>query len=159
MWPGEYRIVFAHDQMRSTHTVRIVAGVSTDVYVSVWSAAPAAPAAPAPSGRLMASGIALAGIGTAMVALGGGLLAVSSSQRTPAPPNCSFCFNFDSAAFGEGIAGIALMALGGVSVLVGVPLIVVGAQQARNPARTSRPLWAIPVIAPGPRSVALKWTF
>ena len=106
---------------------------------------------------MLVSGIAVTIIGAALLA-GGGALMASNRSSTSGPT-----YDSDSNPWPGIVAPVSVVMLvaGAVHVFVGVPLVVMGAQSPRvgAPEPASVYAWALPLVAPGPRSVSLRWTF
>jgi hypothetical protein len=106
---------------------------------------------------MLVSGAVVTILGAALLAGGGALLATSRSSMSDP--------TYDSSSnpwpsIGSPVSVVMLIA-GAVHVFVGVPLLIAGAQPpgADAPAPASVYAWALPSVAPGPRSVSLRWTF
>ena len=118
-------------------------------------AIPAPPPPPAsPSGfrrpGMMAGGIVVGTVGALLLAGGAVMYAQGASACNADPDSC-----------GESLApgiGMIMMIFGGIHLLVGIPLVAVGAQRARPPVLQA----LIPRMAPtaaGARSTGLVWSF
>jgi hypothetical protein len=102
---------------------------------------------------MMITGIVLTSNGAASLLVGGVLAAVGAAQSS------GYTGEFPPPGFVASIAGVCGLGVGALLTLVGVPLWIVGAQPPKAGVAASIPSWAVPTVAPGPRSAALRWTF
>jgi hypothetical protein len=109
---------------------------------------------------MLVSGIVVASVGAALLVSGGILFA--QGQAASAANAASGTTDDDANVGGaiETAAGILMLIVGGLHVLVGLPLIGNGAQP---PSRATTPpqavSWMVPSVGGGPRSTGLRWTF